>query len=121
MAIWSRLRYLHRAVTPLPQSPSSRRVSPDIEAYQRVLISSPPIEHLVLVLWLNQVSRWFCGEPPQTLHVDFGRELLACTGSCPRLHLAFLATMRLELDPIRPPRPSGRAYLSFHSLETKKG
>jgi hypothetical protein len=57
-----------------------------------------PTEPLVLVLWLNQVTRRFYGEPPQTPHADFGREPLPCTGSDCRLHLAFLATMRSTLD-----------------------
>jgi hypothetical protein len=43
-----------------------------------------------LVLWLNQVTRRFCGEPPQTPRADSGREPLPCTGSCPRLCLVFL-------------------------------
>jgi hypothetical protein len=40
----------------------------------------------------------FC-EPPQTPRVDSSHEPLPCTGSCPQLHLAFLATMRPALDP----------------------
>jgi hypothetical protein len=52
-----------------------------------------------LVLWLNQVTRRFCGEPPQTPRADSGRELLPCTSSCPRLCLDFFATMRPALDP----------------------
>jgi hypothetical protein len=59
------------------------------------LLAEPP----VLILWLNQVTRWFCGEPPQTPRADSGHEPLPCTGSCPRLRLAFLATMRPALDP----------------------
>jgi hypothetical protein len=52
-----------------------------------------------LVLWLNQVTRWFSGEPPQTPRTDSGRELLPCTGSSRRLRLAFLTTMRPTFDP----------------------
>jgi hypothetical protein len=52
-----------------------------------------------LVLWLNQVTRRFCGEPPQTTRANSGREPLPCTDSCPRLRLAFLATMWPALDP----------------------
>jgi hypothetical protein len=44
-------------------------------------------------------NRWFYGEPPQTPRADSGREPLPCTGSCPRLRLSFLATMRPALDP----------------------
>jgi hypothetical protein len=44
-------------------------------------------------------NRRFYGEPPQTPRADSGREPLPCTGSCPRLRLAFLATMRPALDP----------------------
>jgi hypothetical protein len=33
------------------------------------------------------------------------------------LRLVFLATMRPALDPVRPPGPSSRAYLSLHSSE----
>jgi hypothetical protein len=69
------------------------------EASRRARIPSPPAEPPVLVLWLNQVTRWFFGEPPQTPRADSGRESLPYTGSCPRLHLAFLATMRPALDP----------------------
>jgi hypothetical protein len=67
----------------LTQAPQSHRVSPGIEASRRVRIPSLPAEPLVLVLWLNQVTRRFCGEPSQTPRVDCGRELLPCTGSCP--------------------------------------
>jgi hypothetical protein len=61
------------------------------EASRRARIPSLLTEPPVLVLWLNQVSRRFCCEPSQTLRADSGREPLPCTGSCPRLHLAFLA------------------------------
>jgi hypothetical protein len=50
------------------------------EASWRARIPSPPAEPPVLVLWLNQVTRLVFSEPPQTLRVDFGCELLACTG-----------------------------------------
>jgi hypothetical protein len=40
-----------------------------------------------------------CGEPPQTPRADSGHEPLPYTSSCPRLRLAFLATMRPPLDP----------------------
>jgi hypothetical protein len=69
------------------------------EASRRARIPSPPIEPTVLVLWLNQVTRRFCGEPPQTPRADSSREQLPCTDSCPRPLLAFLATMRPALDP----------------------
>jgi hypothetical protein len=76
----------------------SRHVSAVIEASRRARILSPPTEPLVLVLWLNKVTWWFCGEPPQTPRADSGREPLPCTGSDQRLCRAFLATMRLALD-----------------------
>jgi hypothetical protein len=41
-----------------------------IEASRHARIPSPPAEPPVLVLWLNQVTRRFCGEPPQTPRVD---------------------------------------------------
>jgi hypothetical protein len=69
------------------------------EASRRARIPSPPTEPPVLVLLLNLVTRRFCGEPPQTPRADSGREPLPYTSSCPRLHLAFLATMRHTLDP----------------------
>jgi hypothetical protein len=69
------------------------------EASRRAKIQSPPVEPPVLVLLQNQETRRFCGEPPQTPHVDSGREPLPCTGSCPGLRLAFLATMRPALNP----------------------
>jgi hypothetical protein len=37
------------------------------EVSRRTWISSPPTEPLVLALWLNQGTRRFCGEPPQSL------------------------------------------------------
>jgi hypothetical protein len=82
------------------------------EVSRRARLLSAPAEPPVLVLWLNQVTRRFCGEPPQTPRADSGREPLPCTGSYPRLRLAFLATMRPTLDPVRPPSPSSRAYFS---------
>jgi hypothetical protein len=105
----------------LTQAPQSRRVSPFIEASRRARISSPPAEPPVLVLWLNQATRWFCGEPPQTPHADTGCEPLPCINSCPWLRLAFAATMRPTLDPLRPLGPSSQAYLSLYSLEAPEG
>jgi hypothetical protein len=64
------------------------------EASRRARIPSPPAEPPVLVLWLNQVTRQFCGEPPQIPRADSGCEPLLYISSCPRLRLAFLATMR---------------------------
>jgi hypothetical protein len=88
------------AVRVLPmQDLRSCHVSAGIEASRRARIPSPPIEPPILVLWLNQVTRQFCGEPLQTPRVDSCREPLPRTGSCPKLRLAFLATMRLALDP----------------------
>jgi hypothetical protein len=80
------------------------------EASRRARIPSSPAEPPVLVLCLNQVTRRFYGEPLQTPHVDYGREPLPCTSSCPKFCFAFLATMRPALDPashrvprVRPP------------------
>jgi hypothetical protein len=53
-----------------------------------------------LVLWLNQVTRRFSGQPSQTPRADSGCEPLPCTGSDRRLRLAFLATMRTAVDPL---------------------
>jgi hypothetical protein len=69
------------------------------EASRCAPIPSPPTEPPDLVLWLNQITRRFCGEPPQTPRADSGHEPLPYTGSCPRLRPAFLATMRPALDP----------------------
>jgi hypothetical protein len=95
-------------------------------------------------LWSNRGTRQFSSEPPKTPHASFGlttpsigpakpftsgsrtvysvlpRSMtwpLPCTDSCPWLRLAFLATMRPAPDPVRPPGPSSRAYLSLHSSE----
>jgi hypothetical protein len=97
------------------QAPWSRRVCPDIKASRHDWILSLPAEPPVLVLWLNQVTQRFCGEPSQTPRADFDHEPLPCTDSYPWLRLAFLATMRPALDPIRPPGPLSQAYLSLHS------
>jgi hypothetical protein len=69
------------------------------EASRRARIPSPPAEPPVLVSWLNQVTRRFCGEPLPTPCADSSREPLPCTGSNRRLRLSFLATMRPALDP----------------------
>jgi hypothetical protein len=85
------------------------------EVSRHAQISSPITEAPVLVLWLNQVTRRLCAKPPQTPRVDSGREPLPCTGSCPRLHLAFLATMRPALDPAghRVPRAEPTCLSTF--------
>jgi hypothetical protein len=46
------------------------------EASRRAQIPSLPAEPPVLVLWLNQVTRRFFGEPPQIPRADSGREPL---------------------------------------------
>jgi hypothetical protein len=81
------------------QAQRSRNVSTSIEASRHTWIPSPPAEPPVLVVWLDQVTRQFCGEPPQTPRVDFDREPLPCTGFDQRLRLDFLATMRFALNP----------------------
>jgi hypothetical protein len=86
---------LHRTATPL----RSRHASADIEASRHAWIPSPPAEPPILVLWHNQVTRRFSGEPPQTPRAYSGCEPLPYTGSSPQLRLAFLATMRPALDP----------------------
>jgi hypothetical protein len=96
-------------------------VSLGIEASRRAWTPSPSTEPPVLVLWLNQVTQRFCGEPPQTPRADSGREPLPCTGSSRQLCLAFVAIMRPELDPVHPPCPSSRAYLYLHSSEPPQG
>jgi hypothetical protein len=70
------------------------------EASRRARIPSLPADPPVLVLWLNQLTQRFCGEPLQTPRADSSRHALPCTGSCPRLRHAFLATMRPALDPV---------------------
>jgi hypothetical protein len=67
---------------------NTRHASDGIEASRRTRILSPSAEPSVLVLWLNQVTRRFSGEPPQTLCVDSSCEPLPCTGSDGRLRVA---------------------------------
>jgi hypothetical protein len=99
--------WLCRTIGWMPGDRTSRSIDANLaipthvlrfKASRRAQIPSPPAEPPDLVLWLNQVTRWFCGEPPQTPRADSGREPLPCTGSCPRFRLAFLATMRPALD-----------------------
>jgi hypothetical protein len=61
----------------------SRHVFAGIKASRRARILSPHAKPLVLVLWLNQVTRRFCGEPSQTPRANSGREPLPFTGPCP--------------------------------------
>jgi hypothetical protein len=63
------------------QALRSRHASAGIEASRRARIPSPPAEPPVLVLWLNQVTQRFSGEPPQTPRAGFGCEPLPCTDS----------------------------------------
>jgi hypothetical protein len=120
--IYSLRGHVFSTVRVLPtQAQRSHHVSPGIEASQRTRIPSPPIEPPVLVLWLHQVTRRISGKPPQTPRADSNSEPLPYTGSCPRLCLAFLATMWTALDPIPPPSPLSRAYLSLHSSEAPQG
>jgi hypothetical protein len=69
------------------------------EASRRARIPSPLVEPPVWVLWLNQVTKRFCGQLPQTTSADSDHEPLPYTASDRRLRLAFLATMRPALDP----------------------
>jgi hypothetical protein len=70
------------------------------EASRHVRIPYSPAEPPVLVLWLNQVTRRFCGELPQTQRADSGCEPLPCTGSDRRLRLAFLPPCGPHLAPL---------------------
>jgi hypothetical protein len=63
------------------QALRSRHASTGIEASERARIPSPPAEPLVLVLWLNQVTRRFSAEPPQTPCAHSSHEPLPCIGS----------------------------------------
>jgi hypothetical protein len=81
------------------QALRSRHVSAGIEASRRAQIPSPPAEPPVLVLWLNQVTRRFCGEPPQTPRADSDREPLPCT-SVHDFVLLFLPLCGPHLTPL---------------------
>jgi hypothetical protein len=116
-ATWSRLGYLHWAVTPSTQFVSSRCKTRDPATCPRhrsfSACSDPISAHRASDLgFVAQPSnRRFCGAPPQTPRAD----------SDPRLHFAFLVTMRPALDPVRPPSPLSQAYLSLHFLEAPQG
>jgi hypothetical protein len=97
----------------------SRQVSAGIEASRRARIPSSPAEPPVLVLWLNQVTLHFCGEPPQTPRADSGLSpypalapvhdlvLLFLPPCVP--HLTPLATGSLKLSLLVSPPPEGPA------------
>jgi hypothetical protein len=88
------------AIRVLPtQAPRSRHVSSNIEASRRVWIPFLPAEPPVLVLWLNEVTWRFCGEPPQTSHADSGCEPLPCTGHVHNFVLLFLPSCGPHLIP----------------------
>jgi hypothetical protein len=74
-------------------------VSPTIEASQHARILPLPAEPPVA----QPSHPTICSAPTRTPLADSGCELLPCAGSCPRLCLAFLATMRPAFDPFRPP------------------
>jgi hypothetical protein len=91
------------------------------EASQRARIPSRPAEPLVLVLWLNQVTRpvlWWTAANPvcrlwfwaATLH-----RLRSTTSSCFSCHHA------ARTWPRWPPGPPSQAYLSLHSPEAPQG
>jgi hypothetical protein len=71
---------------------------PGIEASRRAQIPSPSVEPPVLVLWLNQVTRRFCCEPPQTPCADSG-ESQPCTNSCHDFILLFFPPCGPHLIP----------------------
>jgi hypothetical protein len=108
------LRYIpqgqigHVALLFIARPRRCRRLPPQTEASRRAQIPSPPAKPPVLVLWLNQVTRRFSGEPPQTPRADSDCEPLPCTGSGRRLRLAFLAIMRPALDPAGHRAPRAR-------------
>jgi hypothetical protein len=78
----------------------SRHASDSIEASRRAWFPSPPTEPPVLGLCINQVTRRFCGKPPQTPRADLGHEPLPYTGSCPRFVLLFLPPCGPHLTPL---------------------
>jgi hypothetical protein len=112
---------LRCSLCPSDKSPAIPSRVPRHRSFSARRIPSPPVEPPILVLWLNQVTQQFCGDPPLTPRADSCREPLPSTRSCPRLHLAFLAIVRPSLDPIRPAGPSSRAYLSLHSSKASQG
>jgi hypothetical protein len=69
------------------------------EVSQRTRIPSPPVESPVLVLCLNQVTRRFCGEPPQTPRANSGHEMLPYTGPVHDFVLHFLPPCGPHLIP----------------------
>jgi hypothetical protein len=91
----ARLTDFHRQ-----QSPAIPQVSADIQASRRAKIPSPPTEPSVLVLWLNQVTRRFCGEPPQTSCAGSGREPLPYTAPVHDFVLLFLPPCDSHLTPL---------------------
>jgi hypothetical protein len=62
-------------------------------------VTSPSADPSVLVLWLDQVTRRFCGEPPQNPRVDSYREPLPCAGSSRDFVLLFLPPCDPHLIP----------------------
>jgi hypothetical protein len=74
----------------------------------------------VLVLWLNQVTRQFFGEPSQTPCADSGHEPLPFTGSVDNFVLVS-CHHAAHTWPRWPPGPSSQAYLSLHSSEAPQG
>jgi hypothetical protein len=96
------------------QALRSRHASASIEASRRARIRSPPAEPRVLVLWLNQVTSWFCGEPPQTPVQTPVVSRYPASAPIDDFVLLFL-------PPCWPPGPSSQAYLSLHSSEAPQG
>jgi hypothetical protein len=87
--------------SPCPPDASSAILPcvPYFEASRRAQIPSLPTESLVLVLWLNQVTRRFCGELPQTPRADFGCEMHPAPAHVHEFVLIFLPPCGPHLIP----------------------
>jgi hypothetical protein len=70
------------------------------EASRRARIPSPPAEPPVLDLWLNQLTRQYFGEPPQTPRADSGLSLCPARAHVHDFILLFLPPCGPHLTPL---------------------
>jgi hypothetical protein len=71
--------------------------------------------------WFNQVTWWFCSEPPQTLHASSSLSRYPTPAPVNDFVLLFSCHHAARTWSCQPPGPSSRAYLFLHSSKSPQG